>query len=100
MQLTDHAELRLHLRGIHEDELSLLLEYGTQVYSGGALFIFMRKRDIPANLASSKQGKLEGLTAVLDSDNLDLISTYKNRRGLKQIKRKFKYDNTLRSMAA
>lgn len=100
MQITEHAELRLHQRGIQEADLSLLFEYGTQVYNGGALFIFMRKRDIPMDLATVKQKKLEGLTAILDADTLDLISVYKNKRGLREIQRKVKYDSSPRSIAA
>jgi hypothetical protein len=100
MQITDHAELRLHQRGIQEDELSLLMAYGTQVYNGGALFIFMRKCDIPGDIPSIRQKKLEGLTAVLDAHSFDLISVYKNRKALRQIKRKYKSDNAPRSMAA
>ena len=96
MEITAHAELRISQRGIQEDDLSLLLEYGTRVNNGGAVFVFMRKRDIPRDLSGSKQRKLEGLTAILDSDSLDLISTYKNKRALSEIRRKYKYDNTPR----
>jgi hypothetical protein len=100
MDITDHAELRLSQRGIQENDLSLLLEYGTTVHNGGALFVFMRKRDIPRDVDSTKETKLEGLTAILDAHTLELISMYKNKNALRQIKRKYKYDYCPRTIAA
>jgi hypothetical protein len=90
MLMTAHAGQRLGQRGISEEELQLVLTYGTKVHNAGALFVFMRRRDIPRTLSPHSQDHLEGLTIVLDPLGEEVITAYRNRRALREIKRKSK----------
>jgi len=90
MTLTEHAVMRMQQRGIRRDELELAIRFGRQVHNGGALFIFMGARDIPGSLAPARKDRLEGLTLVVNPETEEILTTYKNRGGLRMIKRKRK----------
>ena len=90
MPLTAHAELRAQQRAIHEEELDLVVDYGRRDHNGGALYIFMGKRDIPDSLAPALKERLHGITIIMDPGTEEILTTYRNRRGLRDIKRKRK----------
>jgi hypothetical protein len=90
MLMTAHAQQRAGQRRIPEENLHLVLKYGTRVHKAGALFVFMRKRDIPPVLSIRSQDRLEGLTVVMDPLGEEVITAYRNRKALRDIKRKSK----------
>ncbi len=92
--ITHHARTRQSQRNLTDDEVMFVLEHGRQLRSGGALHIFLGRRDIPANEALRRRYQhLEGAVLVVDdtSDQPVLITVYRNRRGLKDIRSKAKY---------
>jgi hypothetical protein len=92
LELTSHALLRCDQRRISMADIDLVMNYGTRVHNGGALFCFMRKRDISGDLQPGLGGRLEGLTVVLDPAGESVITVYRNKRGLREIKRKLQAD--------
>lgn len=90
MDLTSHAYLRCEQRRVPLTDVNLVMKYGTRIHNAGALFCFMRKRDISGDLRPALGGRLEGLTVVLDPGGESVITVHRNKRGLKDIKRKLK----------
>ena len=90
MTLTAHAELRAQQRAIHDGELELVVDYGTRVHNAGALFIFMGKKDIPESLPPALKERLHGITLVLAPGTEEILTAYRNKAGLREIKRKRK----------
>lgn len=91
MEITHHAEHRISQRGIAPELVAIVMRHGTRVFNGGCLFIFMRQKDVPANISGSARDKLEGITLLLDPTTKRLITAYRNRNALRDIKRKRKY---------
>jgi hypothetical protein len=100
MTISSHAAQRCNDRRISLEELNLVMKYGTRIHRTGALFCFMRRRDIPGDVPAFRAGRLEGLTLILDPEETSLITAYRNRSGLHEIKRKSKRFHERRHRAA
>jgi hypothetical protein len=87
LKLSYHARQRMNQRRISFTELSLVLHYGRQVYRAGVKFIFLGQRDLPVRLAR-QYDHLIGTTVLISEQ--DVITVYKNRNALADIKRKWK----------
>ena len=81
LQYTDHARQRMAQRGITEQDIAEVIRIGLRIRKAGVIFYFMRRKDCHA---------LHGLT-VVQAKNGTVLTTYKNKRGLRDIKRKSKY---------
>jgi hypothetical protein len=83
---THHAVHRRAQRNLTERDVQFVLEHGRRIRCGGVLHVFLGKRDIPDDQETRRQfERLEGTTLVL-------ITTYRNRRALKQIRSKPRYE--------
>ena len=92
---THHATSRQARRNLSDDDVQFVLAFGQHHYCAGALHIFLGRRDIPSDKATYQRfAHLEGTTLVINAteDAPVLITTYRNRRGLKRIRTKTKYD--------
>lgn len=88
-----HAQLRQAQRNMSNADVDFVLGHGRHVRCAGALHVFLGRRDIPADKESQRRfGHLEGTVLVLaDDQELVLITAYRNRDGLKDIRTKTKY---------
>ena len=86
---TLHAEIRMAQRGLSDDALRFVAAYGQITYRTGVKFIFLGRRDIPRQHRRS-HGHLEGLTLVLNPRTHEVITCYRNREALSEIRRKAK----------
>lgn len=97
---TAHALHRQAQRNLSDDDIQFVIEHGRRVYCAGALHVFLGGRDIPAGKAVARRyGRLEGTVLVLagTADELVLVTAYRNRRGLKAVRAKAKYDRRARN---
>ncbi len=90
MKLTFHAQKRINQRRFNEDLIKLAVKYGTVIYKAGAKFIFVRRKDIPKEIPKSIAEKIEGLIIVMNPNDGTIITVYKNKNGLRELKRKDK----------
>ncbi len=105
-QFSEHAVLRMAQRHLNATEIEYVILNGRRIYNAGTLFCFLGKQDIPKN-ERSKFARLEGTTVLLDADQAEyVITVYRNRSALKQIRRKLKCNlkhslkpNRMRAMA-
>lgn len=87
-----HARERNSQRNIAMPDVEFVMRFGRQIHNGGALFVFLGHRDIPDNYrANDRFAKLEGIVLVISNDGRCLITVCKNKRGLRQIKKKCKH---------
>ncbi|GAC1645729.1 MAG: hypothetical protein NVS4B8_17410 [Herpetosiphon sp.] len=97
LDTTWHCLQRQARRNVSSLDVEFVLRYGRRVRAAGALHVFLGRRDIPQDKeTSSRFGHLEGTTLVMDDTGVDvvLITTYRNRRALKKIRSKAKYDRS------
>lgn len=90
VKLTSHALKRINQRKISDEMLELALKIGCVIYNGGAKFVFVRRKDIPEDLPRSIAEKIEGIVIVMNPIDGTIVTVYKNKSGLKDIKRKIK----------
>lgn len=95
--ISNHARLRQAQRNLKDDEVAFIMRHGRRIRSGGVLHIFLGRRNIPADRETfQKYHHLEGATLVISdaSETPVLITVYRNRRALRDIRRKQKYDRS------
>lgn len=90
---TDHAQQRMAQRNLSLDDVLFVLEYGKCYHRAGAMFFYLRGKDIPKKQRKDNRiAQLEGATVILSRDAPAILTVYRNRdRGLRHIKRKCKY---------
>jgi hypothetical protein len=94
LRYTTHATTRQAQRNLSRDDVAFIVAYGRRVRSGGALHIFLGRRDLPHSRDLIRRYEhLEGTVLVVDDASFApvLITAYRNRRALKAIRCKAKY---------
>lgn len=82
IELSNHAVTRMAQRNLSTEDVEYVIQFGFRVRSGGALHYFLRHNDIPAGDRKRAQ-RLEGTTVLMDRSGQNIITVYRNRRGLK-----------------
>ncbi|MFO7166886.1 MAG: DUF4258 domain-containing protein [Chloroflexota bacterium] len=97
VRLTHHARTRQAQRNVSDDDVAFVLDHGRGIRSGGALHVFLGRRDMPKEPELYRRyAHLEGVVLVLDDtgDAPVLLTVYRNRGGLKAIRAKAKHRRT------
>lgn len=89
MRQTHHAATRMAQRGLTPDELAFVAAHGQAAYRTGVKFVFLGRRDIPARFQRT-HAHLEGVTVVLCPRSEVVITCYRNRTAIADIRRKHK----------
>ena len=91
VSFTRHARRRGARRNVAPDAVEYVLAHGRMLQRTGVMFFFLGRRDIPpCDRCASWAARLEGVIVIVGS-NGDIITVYRNRRGLHHIARKMKY---------
>lgn len=97
--ISSHANERIAQRNLTLEDIAYVYAHGSRTHNGGALMVHLGKRDIPEeDRRDQNRSRLEGTVLVLDQHTGGYLKTaYRNRaRGLKDIKRKTKYEKKRR----
>lgn len=87
-----HGALRMAQRNLSGKDVDYIRSYGRCLHRAGAVFYFLARRDMPPqDLADASKVRLEGSVAVLDKEEKEVITVYRNRQAWKKIRRKAKY---------
>lgn len=86
---TQHSQTRMAQRGITEADLAFVREHGRLTYKTGVRFYFLGRRDIPVALQRT-YGHLEGTTVIVAADGRVMVTCYRDRGAIAEIKRKDK----------
>jgi hypothetical protein len=85
VQISRHAAQRLAQRGISLEDVNLVLRLGRRLHRTGATFYFLGRRQIPRGLERELE-RLEGVTLIVADGRL--ITAYRNKRAIAEIKKK------------
>ena len=93
-QYSDHALRRMAQRGISEQEIHYVCQYGRCYHVAGSVYFFLGRKDIPDRDRNDPSvQRLEGTTVLVDRSNTAVVVTvYRNRQASRQIRRKSKHD--------
>ena len=90
--ISRHASLRAGQRNVSARDVTLVMDLGDKIHNGDAIFYFLGKRNIPNEYKSYDSiSKLEGTTLVISKDGTCLITLYKNKKGLRNLRKKRKW---------
>ncbi len=92
LQFTDHALTRMHQRCLSIPDIEYVVLHGQQHRCAGVVHYFLGRCDIPTKDHNKDYlRRLEGTTVLVDSRNRkSVITVYRNRSALKDIRRKAK----------
>lgn len=91
MEMTEHARVRCAQRSIDAESFEFIKKHGRKIRRTGVTFFFLGKRDIPEKIRHQDRfSKLEGSVLLVSPDG-ELITAYRNKRGLKTIMKKPKH---------
>ena len=90
--LSSHAITRTAQRNIKNCDIEYVLENGQRIFNGGALHVFLGKKDIPeGDNKRNRAHQLVGTTVLMNPTSGEIITVYRNRKGLKAIRKKANY---------
>lgn len=94
LPMSEHSMVRAAQRSLSQDELEYVLTWGQVIHKAGAVFCYLREKDIPPqDWHNQRWHKIAGTAVVQARDSEAVITVWRNRKaGLKNIRRKVKYD--------
>jgi hypothetical protein len=94
LHYTDHAVERMSQRSLTPADIEYVIDHTQPIYKAGGVFFFLGKKQIPhCDRHDNKLRRLEGTTVLVDSlSTWNVITVYRNRQAIKDIRRKAKYD--------
>ena len=91
VQLTGHARQRGAQSNLCVDDLDLVRRYGVLEHRTGVRFYFVRRREVERfREVEPRLDRLHGVVLVVSADDCIVITVYRNRRALRDIRRKSK----------
>jgi len=94
LEFSKHATLRAAQRNLSDSDVQYILDHGTELHCGGAVHVFLAKKDIlQSDMSNDSITRLIGATLVIDPDEVELYTLYRNSCGLRDIRKKAKYDS-------
>ncbi|MBN2044807.1 MAG: DUF4258 domain-containing protein [Anaerolineales bacterium] len=80
--LSSHAITRTAQRNIKNCDIEYVLENGQSIYNGGALHIFLRKKDIPEeDNKRNRAHQLVGTTVLMNPKSGEIITDIEIKKG-------------------
>lgn len=89
-RISKHAQKRMAERNISVSDVNIALEKGEKIHRTGAIFFFLGKKNLPEGRQFER---LNGLTILLANNYRTIITVFRNRRILHDIKQKAKRNN-------
>jgi len=96
---TKHSFARSDQRGISNEKISVVIEYGTCIHKQGLVFYILGHNNIPA-IHRKEVSKLKNIVVVSSGESNDVITCYKSNNPFKHVKIKSKFLNTNHSNVA
>lgn len=91
VQLTGHARQRGAQSNLCVDDLDLVRRYGVLEHRTGVRFYFVGRREVERfRGVEPRLDRLHGVVLVVSADDRMVITVYRNRRALRDIRRKSK----------
>jgi hypothetical protein len=93
-RFSKHAKQRSAQSNLCAQDVELVRRYGVLEHRTGVRFYFMRRREVEKYRdAEPRLARLEGVVMIISNDNI-VITTYRNSRALREIRRKSKFHSS------
>lgn len=87
--LSEHARQRGAQSNLRATDLELVRRYGTLEYRTGVRFYILRRRDVARYRdVEPRLVKLHDIVLIVSSDGTTVITVYRNKKALREIRRK------------
>ncbi len=87
--LSEHARHRGAQSNLCATDMELVRRYGVLEYRTGVRFYILRRRDVERHRGvEPRLAKLHDIVLIVSSDGTTVITVYRNRKALRDIKRK------------
>jgi len=86
-----HSMKRSQQRGISRRAIILAAMYGSCEFKQGLVYRVVRDADIPESLNSKDRKLIRHLVVILDESERQVITCYRNSKGIRNIRRKPKF---------
>ncbi|MDQ3927816.1 MAG: hypothetical protein M3328_01585 [Chloroflexota bacterium] len=88
-ELSDHARHRGAQSNLRASDMELVRQYGILEYRTGVRFYILRRRDVASyREVEPRLAKLHDLVMIVSGDGTTVITVYRNRKALREIRRK------------
>lgn len=87
---THHADVRTSQRGISQEEIQSVVESGICIRKQGLRFYFGGNKIADKLHEEGLPDSTKNLVVVMDGEKKEIITCYKNERGLRNIRKKSK----------
>ncbi len=90
-EITSHASVRMHQRGLCERQIELALLYGRKIHARRAVFHVIGRKEIAR--FGELDPELNGIQVVTSSDHSTVLTAYRNHdlRAIRPTKRKHRH---------
>ena len=90
-QLSKHGSQRAAQSNLSVDDVELVRRYGVLEHRTGVRFYFIGRREVERyRVVAPRLAKLHDIVMIVSCDDDTVITVYRNRHALKQIRRKSK----------
>lgn len=90
-QLSKHGRQRAAQSNLSIDDVALVRRYGVLEHRTGVRFYFVGRREVERyRVVAPRLAKLHDIVMIVSCDDETVITVYRNRHALKQIRRKSK----------
>ncbi len=91
LNYSEHALTRIAQRGLSNEAVQYVVQHGQRYRRAGAIHCFLRKCDIPsADQGNDEYTRLEGTLVLLNPKGNTVITVYRNRKAMRQVRCKEK----------
>jgi len=87
---SQHAWQRMAQRNLSSADVRFVIQHGQRLHRTGVVFFFLGYDDIPVD-RKKNLSRLEGTTVLMNYQSRQVVTVYRNRNGLRRIKRKSAY---------
>lgn len=93
-QCSKHGRLRVAQSNLSTDDVELVRRYGVLEHRTGVRFYFIGRREVERyRHVAPRIAKLHSIVLIVSQDDDTVITVYRNKHALKQIRRKSKIDS-------
>jgi hypothetical protein len=87
--VSEHARRRGAQSNLRDSDMELVRRYGVLEYRTGVRFYILRRRDVERYRGvEPRLAKLHDLVMIVSSDKSTVITVYRNKKALRDIRRK------------
>ena len=90
LEFTEHSKRRAKQRSIPMDLIQLAMLYSSTFFKQGRLFYVVKNSDLPESFDKRQKNELKNIVVIVSGENNKIITCYRNKNAMHNIKKKSK----------